>query len=123
MMKRMLQTFFFSAALVVFSAAPLLSAPTDTIDTKTNDYVLTAAYPNPFNPSTSFKLTVKQDQTVKVNVYNTLGKQVKSLYNGRMKANETRSFTFKAEGLPTGIYLYQVKGESFKIARQVTFLK
>lgn len=122
-MKRTIRTFLFAVTLVLFTATSLAAAPRDDAPDTSADYVLTAAYPNPFNLSTSFKLTVKSEQTVKVNVYNTLGKQVRSLYNDRMEANETRSFTFKAEGIPTGIYLYQVEGETFKIARQVTFLK
>jgi hypothetical protein len=86
-------------------------------------YVLSAAYPNPFNPATTFSLLVRQRQHVKVEVYNMLGQPVRLLYNGTMEAGETRVFTFDAADLPTGIYLYRVQAERFTAARQVTLLK
>lgn len=123
-MKQTIQTFFALGLLVVLTLSPSWAAPTDQpADEHTTEYVLTSAYPNPFNTSTTFKLTVKKEQQVTVAVYSALGQQVKSLYDGRMRANEEKSFTFDAEGLPTGIYLYQVKGDNFRIARQVSFIK
>ena len=86
-------------------------------------YTLSAAYPNPFNPRTSFSLTVREAQNVRVEVFNLLGLPVKMLYTGPMDAGETRTFTFDAGDLPSGIYLYRVQGKSFTATRQVTLLK
>ncbi len=88
-----------------------------------DDYVLSAAYPNPFNPSTSFNLTVGIRQQVTVEVYNMLGQPVRRLFNEVMEAGERRTFTFDAGNLPSGIYLYRVRGETFTAARQITLLK
>ncbi len=90
---------------------------------KADGYTLSAASPNPFNPITSFSLTVNQRQFVRVEVYNMLGQPVKRLYQGAMDAGETRTFTFDAGDLPTGIYIYRVQGERFSAARQMTLLK
>lgn len=123
-MKQTIRTFFALGLLVALALNPSWANPTDQpADEHTTDYILTSAYPNPFNASTTFKLTVKKNQQVTVAIYSALGQQVKSLYDGQMRANESKSFTFEAEGLPTGIYLYQVKGETFRIARQVSFIK
>ena len=80
-----------------------------------SEHTLTAAYPNPFNPRTSFSLTVGTRQEVTVEVCH--------LYTGVMEAGESRSFTFESGDLPSGIYLYTARGETFTATRQVTLLK
>ena len=85
--------------------------------------MLSPAYPNPFNPQTSFSLEVDERQEVKVEVFNLLGRSVKVLFEGTMEANDTRTFTFDAGDLPSGIYLYRVQGENFTATRQMTLLK
>jgi hypothetical protein len=87
------------------------------------EYVLTSAFPNPFNTSTRFNITVRQRQQVKVQVFNILGQPVRELYDGTMEAGETRTFTFEGGDLPSGIYIYRVRGERFTAARQTTLLK
>lgn len=87
------------------------------------DFTLSAAHPNPFNPRTSFSLVVNETQDVTVEVFNLLGVRVQHIYNGTMQAGESRSFTFDANDLPSGIYLYRVQGESFTATRQMTLLK
>ena len=98
------------------------SAATETADVP-KGYVLSAAYPNPFNPRTSFSLTVQETQNVRVEVFNLLGLPVKLLYSGRMEAGESKTFTFDAGDAPSGIYLYRVQGKTFTATRQMTLLK
>lgn len=86
-------------------------------------YTLSPAYPNPFNPRTSFTLTVRERQEVTIEVFNLLGISVKRLFSGVMEAGETQTFTFEADDLPSGIYLYRARGEHFTATRQVTLLK
>lgn len=102
-------------AISVSSGASAENAP--------REYVLSAAYPNPFNPSTTFTLTVQTRQNVRVQVFNVLGQPVRDLFDGVLEADTPRSFTFDASGLPTGIYFYRVSGETFTAARQVTFME
>ncbi|MDX1741749.1 MAG: choice-of-anchor V domain-containing protein, partial [Rhodothermales bacterium] len=42
-------------------------------------FVLSEAYPNPFNPTTTFELAVKQEQDVRVRVYDEMGRHVTDL--------------------------------------------
>lgn len=100
------------------------AAPLDTtLDGGPDGYVLSAAYPNPFNPSTSFSLKVEERQQVSVEVYNTLGQRVRMLFQGEMEDGETRTFLFEASDLPSGIYLYRVTGKDFVATRHITLLK
>jgi hypothetical protein len=86
-------------------------------------YVLTAAYPNPFRGSAKFNLTVRQRQQVKIQLFNMLGQPVRDIYSGSMEAGETKTFVLEAGDLPSGIYIYRVRGEHFTAARQITLLK
>ena len=42
-------------------------------------------YPNPFNPSTMIKFTIPKTETVKLQVYNTLGQIVKTLIEDKLQ--------------------------------------
>lgn len=112
-----------------FSTAPIsahsASADDDVIQAvgDPDDFTLSAAHPNPFNPRTSFSLTIHESQEITVEVFNLLGARVRHIYEGTMEAGESRTFTFTADDLPSGIYLYRVQGESFTATRQVTLLK
>ena len=86
-------------------------------------YRLTPAYPNPFNPQTQFTLTVIEEQHVRVEVYNLLGRRVKVLHDARLAAEQTYTFTFEASNVPSGIYLIRITGEQFSTTQRVTLLK
>lgn len=112
----------FTALPSMSLAAPALGVDEQTVD-KPDGFVLSSAYPNPFNPQTSFSLRVEERQDVKVEVFNLLGRSIKVLFEGTMDADETRTFIFEAGDLPSGIYLYRVRGEDFTATRQMTLLK
>ena len=117
-MRQLIQRLLFLMLLAV-----PLGASAQQSATPPEAYTLTAAYPNPFNPTTSFSLTVKERQEVTVTVYNMLGQPVRELFSGVLEAGDRQTFTFTAENLPSGIYLYRVAGETFTATRQVTLLK
>jgi hypothetical protein len=86
-------------------------------------FALSAAYPNPFNPQTSFSLAVAQTQEVSVEVYNVLGRRVDVLHQGMMEAKQARSFVWEASSHPSGLYFIRVVGEQFVETRRVTLIK
>lgn len=86
-------------------------------------YVLSPAYPNPFNPQTQFTLTVAQGQHVRVEVFDALGRQVALLHDGPMAEGAAQTFTFEAGALPSGVYLYRAVGETFVATRRAMLLK
>ena len=86
-------------------------------------YLLSPAYPNPFNSQTRFTLVVAQAQEVTIEVVDVLGRRVSTLHEGRLEAGRTYPFRFQADGLAGGVYLIRVHGETFTVARSVTRIK
>jgi len=86
-------------------------------------FMLSRAYPNPFNPETSFRLAVAQAQAVTIEVYNVLGRRVEVLFDGEMAANQSRAFVWEAGDHPSGLYFIRSIGERFAETRQVTLVK
>lgn len=86
-------------------------------------FVLDQNYPNPFNPSTTIGFTVNADQHVSVSVYNTLGQQVGSLFNGQATGGKQYSLSFKGVGLPSGTYFYDIRTEHERDIKKMTLAK
>ncbi len=86
-------------------------------------HVLSAAYPNPFNPQSNFTLAVAQDQNVTAELFNTLGQRVAVLFDGTVEADQTQTLTIDGAGLASGMYVVRVNGERFNDALTVTLLK
>lgn len=65
-------------------------------------------YPNPFNPVTTFEISLKAPQTVRLAVYNLLGQQVSELVSGELGAGR-HSFPFNGSNLSSGTYFYRLE--------------
>jgi hypothetical protein len=72
------------------------------------EFALSDAYPNPFNPSTTVELTVPEAGHVSVMVYNITGQLVAELADSYMDANQYQ-FTWQGESVPSGMYLLRAK--------------
>ncbi len=73
-----------------------------------NDLIVSPAYPNPFNPSTSINYEIKNEKDLLFRVYNSRGSIVFSFLKPGLKVGK-HSFNwtakdFKGELLPSGIY-------------------
>jgi subtilisin family serine protease len=68
-------------------------------------------YPNPFNPSTTIRFAVDRPQDVSVSVYNAIGQEVRVLYAGPVDAG-SHDVSFDASGLPSGVYVTQLRTDS-----------
>ncbi len=86
-------------------------------------YLLTEAYPNPFNPQTNFSLLIASDQQVDVGVYNMLGQRVHTVFSGVLTGQEWHQMTFQSTSLPSGTYLIRSTGESFVNTQKVILVK
>jgi hypothetical protein len=66
---------------------------------------------------------VARTQNVEVALYDMLGRQVATLFNGTLAAGAQREFTIDGTNLSSGTYVYRVVGENFSQTRRVTLLK
>ncbi|MEW5797868.1 MAG: T9SS type A sorting domain-containing protein [Bacteroidota bacterium] len=66
------------------------------------------AFPNPFNPSTTFRVSLPQATNVRLAVYNMLGQKVATIIDGMVQAGYN-DFHFDGSSLSSGIYLYRME--------------
>ena len=64
-------------------------------------------YPNPFNPTTTFRITLPEPAQVHLAIYNILGQKVLTLLNGNLPAGETEVL-LDGNTLSSGIYFYRL---------------
>jgi len=81
-----------------------------------------AAYPNPFNPTTSFEVDLHDNLDVSVMVYNVLGQQVAELANGPMEAGRY-TMTWDASSVSSGVYFINVDTDSDISTQKIMLLK
>jgi len=67
------------------------------------DFALHAAFPNPFNPSTTISFDLPSDQFVNLTITNIQGRQVATLTDSRWTAG-THTVTWNAASIPSGTY-------------------
>ena len=86
-------------------------------------FVLEAAYPNPFNPTTTLRFGVAVEQPVKVVLYDALGKPIRLLFEGTPEANSMQEVVVNADGLPSGAYVVRLEGASFVGSQTIAVVK
>jgi hypothetical protein len=99
------------------------------------EFQLFQNYPNPFNPSTKIKFTIPtppvssplvkgrtKEGFVTLKVYDILGNEIAILVN-EFKPAGSYEVEFDASDLPSGIYMYQLKSESFVQTRKMILMK
>ena len=81
-----------------------------------------SAYPNPFNPSTSFELNVGQSGDVSVMVYNVNGQVVDMIHEGPMDAG-VYSMTWNASDLSSGMYIIKANNADVTVSQKIMLIK
>jgi plastocyanin len=85
-------------------------------------YSLEQNFPNPFNPATTISFSLPTAQQVTLEVFDVIGRQVGVLVNER-KEPGSYTFTFDASGLPSSVYIYELKAGTFVQVRKMTLVK
>jgi endo-1,4-beta-xylanase len=104
----------------------------DEIEEMPTTFALQQNYPNPFwseatsrsagNPSTRITYSIPRNSHVSLKVYNLLGKEVKSLFDGVRDAGKYVA-VLDGSGLAPGVYFYQLKANNFQETRRLILLK
>lgn len=109
--------------IFVTTGNPSETGTSNEVDSETpNQFSLHQNYPNPFNPSTIISYQLTGNSEVSLKVFDMLGREVATLVNERKTAGE-HEVTFDAFGLPSGVYIYQLKAEEFQQTRKMVLVK
>ncbi|MDX1430497.1 MAG: T9SS type A sorting domain-containing protein, partial [Rhodothermales bacterium] len=88
----------------------------------TERFALTDAYPNPFNPTTTLRFSLREAGEINLAVYDIVGRHVKTLASGQFSAG-SHDVTFSADNLPSGTYVYRLQTASGPVAGTLVLLK
>lgn len=102
-----------------------ITDPNEAIIIKSNR--LYAAYPNPFNPTTTIRVDLAEKQDVNLVIYNVVGQQIRTLQNGQLQSG-VNYFTWNgkdqaANEVSSGMYFYQLRTKNDLQTKTLIFLK
>ena len=85
-------------------------------------YELNQNFPNPFNPTTTIKYSIPNNNLVTLKVFNILGQEVATLVNAQQNAGR---YEVQLDGtiLPSGVYIYRVEAGTFVSVKKMMLLK
>ncbi len=90
-------------------------------------FELAQNFPNPFNPSTNIRYSIRQAGIYQLTIYNILGQRVQTLFNGFQTANrhEITWNGLNEAGNPvgSGIYFYQLSGKNLSQTKKMILLR
>ena len=89
-----------------------------------NQFEISNAYPNPFNPMVNFNIDIPRVSDVQINIYNLLGEKIDTIYGEKVKYYPGRhQFSWNASQFNSGIYFVRFKyGANFYV-RKITLIK
>jgi len=93
-----------------------------------DQFIFYPAYPNPFNPITTIRFSVKSPKGVSLKIYDLSGKLVKTLLNGTFPDLQNHStyehaISWNASNLPSGVYFVQLSHGSYRKTQKVILVK
>jgi DUF1680 family protein len=85
-------------------------------------FKLNQNYPNPFNPTTTITFALPKACTVKLKVYDTVGRLITTLIDKKLEAG-SHTVDFNASNLASGIYFYLLKAGDFSSIKKSVLIK
>ncbi len=86
------------------------------------EYALHQNYPNPFNPNTTIAFHLGKSGSVRLTVFDLLGREVATLADGHKDAG-AHTVAFDAARLASGVYVYRLQAGDFVQTRTMVLLK
>jgi hypothetical protein len=84
------------------------------------------AYPNPVanGQQPTVRFAVDESQPVTIELYNTLGQRVRTLYNDTPRVTgEFQDVNLDVNGLASGVYFIRMRGESFATTKKLVVVR
>lgn len=79
-------------------------------------------YPNPFNPSTRIKFTLPKNESVKIIIFDILGRKIETLLDENLTAG-VHELNWNASGYAAGVYFYMLQTDSFIETKKMMLIK
>jgi hypothetical protein len=102
--------------------APAVSVKSPDVTAIPKSFFVDQNYPNPFNPSTTIVYGLPQEASVTIRVYNLLGQEVATLFEGKQSAG-VHQVKFDAGSLGSGVYMYRVQAGSTGTIKRMILMK
>jgi hypothetical protein len=90
-------------------------------------YALEQNYPNPFNPATTIRYSLAKKSEVVLELYNTLGQRVRTLFSG---AQSTGDYAITWDGtndngghVASGVYFYRLRTGEYNAVRKLVMIR
>ncbi len=116
-----------SPGLADIGASEYVDPVTDATPVAYSRHVLYPCAPNPFNPRTTIRYTLAQAGHVELEVYDAAGRHVRTLVRELVSAGEHEVYWSgrddAGEAVASGVYLYQLRADSFVETRRMVLLK
>lgn len=112
--------------LTVQEVSTVPDDPRDGYSSLPDGAILKQNYPNPFNSTTNISYTLPKTQQVSVALFDVLGRQIATLYDGVQTAG---SHTFSLNlseldlNLSSGIYFYRLSTPESQMTRKMVYMK
>ncbi|MCX6150700.1 MAG: T9SS type A sorting domain-containing protein [Ignavibacteriales bacterium] len=87
------------------------------------DFELSEVFPNPFNSTANFYVTVNRTQNILIDIFNSIGQKVSTVYKGMIEANKRTSFTINLNVAASGVYLLSIRNSKISVGRKIFLLK
>ncbi len=92
-----------------------------------SEFTMSQNYPNPFNPSTVITYALPKSSSVKLTIYDMLGREVKTLVNSEQNAG-TYNVQWNGDNnngskVSSGTYIYLIKTGEYQQAKKMILLK
>jgi hypothetical protein len=96
---------------------------TDVAEAAPREFALMQNYPNPFNPTTMLKFSVPATGQATMKVYNMVGQEVVTLFEGVAEAGRYYAVPFNAANLASGVYFYRLVTENKTDVKRMLLVK
>jgi hypothetical protein len=87
------------------------------------EFALKQNYPNPFNPETEIRFTVGASGAARLTVYDALGREVSTLFDGAADPGRLYSVQFGGRGLASGSYFYGLEADGRVEMKRMLLMK
>lgn len=89
-----------------------------------HEVILNQNFPNPFNPVTTIRYALPQDDFVSVELYNSLGELIQEIEKGyKLKGEHELTLSFNGSRLSSGVYIYTLRTSNKTLSKKLVLQK